>query len=136
MVNLFIILPESEPSTPWTLPNGDFQNEDGIVTFIQSLKNKLDTISLESFNGYYDNLNIINFLRDFEDLADYYPNPSFRRLRFILKDWDNWRDEINQDNDKEYIIFSQAIEGHTFCEIAERQLTIGNNKFFGIFHIC
>lgn len=129
MVNLFILLPESESSNQWMLSNESFQEENGIVTFIRHLKNKLDSIHLETYDGHFDNLNIQNFLNDFEEVADYYPNPAFRLLRSILKDWDNWREDIKQDNLKEYTIFNQRIENHTFCEIAERKLILDNQKF-------
>lgn len=134
MVNLFILLPESEPSNQWMLSNERFQEEEGIVTFIRNLKNKLDSIHLEIYDGYFDNLNIQNFLRDFEEVADYYPNPTFRLLRSILRDWDNWRNDIKQVNTKSYTIFNQGIDDHTFCEIAERQTILDNNNFVLLNH--
>ena len=129
MVNLFILLPESEPNTQWNSSNEQFQNEHGIVSFIQDLKLKLDATALEEYDGFYDNLNIKNFLLHFEEVADYYPNPAFRLLRSILQPWNNWRDDIKQNSNKAYTIFNQSIENHTFCEIAERQLIIDTDKF-------
>lgn len=129
MVNLFILLPESEPSNQWMLSNESFQEEDGVITFMQSLKKNLDAITLEEFEGYYDNINVKRFLQDFEELEDYYPNPTFKLLRSFLKSWNNWREEFLQDTSKEYSIFSQRIEDHTFCEIAERKFIFRDNKF-------
>lgn len=129
MVNLFLILPESESQYSWMLQNEEFQDEKRIVTFIQELKSKLDSIELESFDGFYDGKNILSFLSDFEDVADYYPNPTFRLLRILLKSWTNWRDQIIQDSGSEYLIYQQRVECHTFCECYQRSATNELLKF-------
>lgn len=122
MINLFIILPESQKSTHWNLSNNEFQDENKIVAFVVELKAKIDAVKIENHEGYYDALNIKNFLRDFEDLVDYYPNPAFRLLRSVFKNWTNWREDILQYNNKVYLIYGQIIKNHAFCEVAERKL--------------
>ncbi len=128
MVKLFLLLPESNPSYDWTLSNSEFQDEEKIITFIKELKEKLDSISVENFQGYYDGENITNFLIDFSELEDYYPKPSFRRLKSILYLWDNWRDEVKQKECSEYYLFNQKINNHTFCECAQIKFEKSNTK--------
>jgi len=134
MVNLFIILPESQASTQWSLSNDEFQDEDKIGEFIAELKTKIDAIKIENYEGHYDILNIKNFLRDFEDLADFYPNPAFRLLRSIFKNWTNWRGDVRQDSSKMYLIYGQIIKNHTFCEVAERKISKEDDKFLILNH--
>lgn len=119
MVNVFLFLPLSEPSYQWEYSNKALQDENEIVKYIRNLKKSIDSISLENYEGHYDSYNIQSFLKDFEAIDDCYPNPSFRILRFLLQDWENWRENKIQQQENKYIIHGQEIENHTFCETAQ-----------------
>ncbi len=134
MVKLFLLLPESQPSYSWCLSNTDFQDEEKIVAFIRELKESITSISIETFQGYYDSKNIKNFLSDFIELEDCYPKPPFRMLRSILNSWDNWREEEQQKNDAEYCLFGQKISSHTFCECAQINFDNSNTTTLVINH--
>ena len=129
MLNLYLILPESNPQNQWMNSNDVYQDEKRIITFVGELRNKIESIRIENYEGNYDNINIQNFLRDFQEVADYYPNPAFRLLRSILSDWRNWRDQRIPGEKKEYFIHQQIISDHTFCECAERVMIFENQKF-------
>ncbi len=122
MVNLFLIIPESNPQYNWMQSNDRFQDENQIVIFVQELESKLETIKLESFVGFYDSENMLNFLSDFKDVEDYYPNPAFRSLRAQLRNWNNWRDQMVQESGNGYLIYNQRVESHTFCECFQRSI--------------
>ncbi len=124
MVNVFLFLPSSEPVYQWEYDTESLQDEILIVEYFRHLKSSIDSIFLENYQGYYDSFNISSFLKEFEEIEDCYPNPSFRLLRSFLKDWENWQENQNQRQENTYLIHEQNVTNHTFCETA--QLTIDN----------
>lgn len=123
MVNIYLVVPESAPviGDQWLQSNEQFLEEDAIVDFISNLKLKIEVIRMEKYDGFYDSHNILNFLRDFEIVSDYFPNPAFRRLRSLIKSWNNWRDDKLQKSSITYSLFTQAISNNSLCEVRESQ---------------
>jgi len=123
-VNLFLLFPETKPSNPWMhSAEENFFEVESCAALINDLKTKIDEILIENYEGFYDNLNVKNFLCQYDILEDYYPLASKKRLqRLILNNsFVNWREDPVQSADKEYTVFSQPVIDHTFCEIAERK---------------
>ena len=119
-VNLFLLLPESEPSYQWMIANSDFIEEEKINWFVKKLADSMKAIELENYIGFFDAENIRNFSAVFDELKELYPAPPLRLFRSILKEWENWREEPVPSDEKDYCVFGQSIEDHTICEIAER----------------
>lgn len=132
--NVFLLLPETTPSNQWMLSNTDFQTNNGFAELIKDLIICFDSIKTENYSGYYDLNNIKNFIEHYSVLKEYYPLAPIRRLRSLLMNWANWRLNINQSNSKTYYLFNQPINNHSFCEIAERKLTIINDRFVLLNH--
>nr|HPI19820.1 hypothetical protein [Candidatus Kapabacteria bacterium] len=117
-VNLFLLFPESNPTNKWMLSNNHLlDDEKKLHNFICEFEKSLHLIKIENYSGYYDSSNIKNFLANFEILKDYYPKSMVFKIRTILEDWFNWRDNQLQSNEKEYILFNQKINDNSFCEI-------------------
>lgn len=128
--NVFLLFPETEPTCQFIESNEPFQfHEVVFISFINDLNDIVHSIKLEDFEGYYDSQNIENFLTHFQSLEDLYPAAPFSLLRVTLKDWENWREKIQQSSDKIYKIFKQTISDNTFCEIAERSLVKVDDGF-------
>ena len=129
-VNVFLLLPESHPSNRWMQSNEPFQKEDGLNRFVKELDEKMNTINIENYTGYYDRTNIINFLEDYEILKDYYPQPAKTLLYEVFKNnsLGNWNDEKVQSTAISYTLFGQQIKNHTFCEIAQRNYNSQEDK--------
>ncbi|MCP4352624.1 MAG: hypothetical protein GY795_44780 [Desulfobacterales bacterium] len=124
-VNLFLLLPETEPSNQWMRSTeADFSETDAYETLIQDLKKIMyESIAIEKYEGFYDSSNINNFLCLYVTLEDCYPSAPKRILQsLILRNaFINWREEAIQSPDTDYQIFNQSLNDNTFCEIAERK---------------
>lgn len=129
MVNVFLLVPESKPTTPWSLSNESFQDEKQFSLFVNDLKTKIASFQIENYEGFYDLNNVINFLKDFKDLEEYYPKPAFRLFKSSLKNWSNWANQTQCLPHDEYKIFNQKISNHTFCEITARKLNDKHTNF-------
>ncbi len=128
-VNLFLLLPETKPSNQWMRSTeADFY---GYQTLIQGLKVISESIAIEKYEGFYDDLNINNFLCLYDTLEDCYPSAPKRLLRSVISRnaFTNWREEAVQSADANYQIFNQPVNDNTFCEIAERKNKIGDDKY-------
>jgi len=132
--NVFILFPESEPSNQWILNNELFQTEEGFKVFIKELESINYSTNIEEFEGFYDSLNINNFLKYFEILEECYPHASIRTFRSLLKSFQNWRDTLVQIKEKEYFIFKQITADNSFCEMFERKFK-NNEDNFSIFNL-
>ncbi len=129
-VKLFLLFPESNPTNQWMLSNDNLlDDEKKLLNFICKFEKSLHLIKIENYSGYYDSSNIKNFLANFEILNDYYPKSMLFKIRTILEDWFNWRDNQLQSDKKEYILFNQKINDNSFCEIAERKVRNPQNKY-------
>lgn len=118
-VNLFLLLPESTPSNQWMRNNTAFQSIEGINQFVLELNDKLEEIKIENYTGYYDLQNVNNFLSDYDTLEECYPKPARRLLSSSITSFYNWRENTTQSNNTQYLIFSQQVLDHTFCEVAQ-----------------
>ena len=127
--NLFLLLPETNPTTNWSKSNEPFQSEESIQSFINNKVSEIDSVEIENYQGFYDNLNLKNFFEHFDVFDDYYPPTPKRMLLNKIKDWDNWQAESEQKENKTYKLFNQKIENHTLPEIAERQNNTPNENF-------
>jgi len=128
-VDLFMLLPESQPSNQWMRSNDAFQSEAGLNGFVISLDDKLKAIAIETFTGYYDERNVVNFLADFTVLEEYYPTPAARLLRSSLRSFYDWRPKAVQSKKSSYFIYGQEISDHTFCETSQRQVNDPTNSY-------
>ncbi|KWT84044.1 hypothetical protein [Candidatus Magnetominusculus xianensis] len=124
--NLFLLLAETTPSNQWMQPNV-FQDELSLNQYVNELSVKLEEIIIENYIGYFDEENRLNFIKHYN--MDDFPYAPITRLKRLLRDWENWRETIQQSSDKEYKIFGQPIKDHTFCEISKRQATDKNNNY-------
>lgn len=132
-VNLFLLLPETEPTNSWMRSaEADFSETDAYETLIQDLKKiTSETIAIEKYEGFYDILNINNFLCLYDTLEDCYPSAPKRLLRSVISRnaFINWREEAIQSPDTDYQIFNQPVNDNTFCEIAERKNKVSDGKY-------
>jgi len=135
IANIFLLLPETNPTTKWSTNNLLFQTEEGITDFVAKKVSEINSIAIENYEGYYDMSNIINFLECFEVLEEYYPPKPKRLLLNKIKDWKNWRNEPKQKDTRIYYIFKQAINSHTLSEIAERK-QLSPNESFALLNNC
>jgi len=128
---LYIILPESESTTlytPWNLLNEEYWEYENFVEFVKELSSYLLQIKNENFFGKYDLLNILSFLKELEVLEDLYPNSPTRILRSILKNFEDWRKDLNNWVGDEYIIFGQGLKNHSLCKISNHLSSISENE--------
>jgi len=131
-VNLFLLLPETEPTNQWMRSTqADFYETDAYETLIQYLKIISESVTIEKYEGFYDSSNIKNFLCLYDTLEDCYPSAPKRLLRSVISRnaFINWREEAIQSPDTVYKIFNQPINDNTFCEIAERKNKVGDDKY-------
>ena len=130
-VNLFLLLPEIHPVNKWMISvENEFYEVNSYEKLIQNLKTRFEDISIENYEGFYDNLNIKNFLCYYEALEDCYPSAPKRLLQNLIKNnaFINWRDDLIQSDITEYQIFGQETKDNTFCEIAQRRSNDTGNK--------
>lgn len=133
-VNLFLLLPETEPTNQWMRSTEtEFYEAEAYKTLIQELKTLFESIEIERYKGYYDNLNLKNFLYLYDTLDDCYPPAQKIILRSMISRnaFTNWREEEEpiQSPGTGYRIFNQHIKDNTFCEIAERKSRIADDNF-------
>ncbi|MEA3415707.1 MAG: hypothetical protein U9R02_06045 [Thermodesulfobacteriota bacterium] len=130
-VNLFLLLPETNPVNKWMRSTEtEFYEVNLYEKLIRDLKTRFEDISIENYEGFYDNLNIKNFLCCYEILEDCYPSAPKKLLQSLIQNnaFINWRDDPIQSNITEYKIFSQQISNNTFCEIAQRKSNDTENE--------
>lgn len=131
-VNLFLLLPETKPANQWMQSTEvDFFDIDKYENLIHNLQKKSECIAIETYEGFYDQLNIENFLYLYDTLEDCYPFASKKLLRSVIfrNSFKNWREEAIQSADTDYQIFNQPIIDSTFCEIAERKKTVSDDNY-------
>jgi hypothetical protein len=131
--NLFLLLPETEPSNLWMRSTIEHYSDiAGYELLIKQLCSLFESITVEEYGGFYDKRNIDLFMNLYNTLEDCYPAAPRRVLRtiFLTNGLVNWRDEAKQSSDRTYSIFSQNLtEGNTFCELAERITTTPTDTF-------
>lgn len=122
ITNLFLLLAETTPSNQWMLSTEQFQDESSVENYITELYAIIETeIKIENYKGYYDIENLKNFFKYFDTERSIYPYPpKVIRNKLSYAEWEDWQETIQQSSDKEYTIFHQPIEKHTFCEMSER----------------
>jgi len=118
--NIYLILPETNPTTNWSESNANLQSEDGYRDFILNKITEIKSISIENYEGYFDNENLTNFFKHFDTLEELYPKVK-TNLKLKIKDWENWRENPQQNTKRTYKIFKQVIVNHTLPEIAQRK---------------
>ena len=126
--NIFLLLPETNPTSIWSNSNEHIQTEDSYNGFVKNKVSEINLMKLENFVGYYSSNNLKNFFKHFDTLEEYYPKVK-RKLISKIKDWENWQNEPHQKNNRIYKIFNQLIKNHTLPEIAERKNNIPNETF-------
>ena len=126
--NIFLLLPETEPTTNWSKSNERIQSEEGFQRFIRNKVAEISLIEQENFEGYYDNLNLKNFFSHFDMLEDFYPRVKRQLLR-KLSGWENWRTQTLQKEEGTYKLFEQNIPKHSLPEIAERKKSKPDESF-------
>lgn len=133
-VNLYYLLPESDPTNQWMKSNYCLQDEEKIVQYMRELENIQECIRLENYCGYYDRDNINNFLQDFNTLEEYYPQPVFKLMRIKMQRWNNWRGSPVQISNNNYTLYSQKVSDHTFSEVSEHQHQCEKHNFVLVNH--
>ncbi|MCG6552201.1 MAG: hypothetical protein L7F77_07730 [Candidatus Magnetominusculus sp. LBB02] len=124
--NLFLLLAETGLSNQWMRLN-EYQDELSLNQYVHELSVNLEKITIENYIGYFDEVNRLNFIKHYN--MDDFPYAPITLLKRLLRDWENWRDAPQQSSDKEYKIFNQTIENHTFCEIIERRANDHENNY-------
>ena len=121
-MNLFLLLPETSPLNAWIRSTVNYEAADYNVLY-QELKESLEAICVEDYQGFYDSLNVRSCFVTLDSLDHCYPLPQKRAIEsLILKNFTlNWRNQIIQELDSEYTVFGQQTSENTFCEIAERK---------------
>ena len=131
-VNIFLLLPETEPSNHWMRSTEtEFYEVDAYERLIQELKQIANSVAIEKYEGFYDASNLSNFLELYEALDDCYPSAPKRLLRGVLAGnaFTNWREGALQAAEHEYQIFNQTILDNSFCEIAERKKRVADDHY-------
>ncbi len=73
-VNLFLLLPETEPANGWMRSTeAEFYEIDAYEKIIHELNTIFESMEIEKYEGFYDSLNIMNFLFLYDTLEDCYP---------------------------------------------------------------
>jgi len=135
-VNVFLLLPEAQPSNQWMVQEDFRIPPTALYDFMLKLDKKNDEIKIENYKGYYDVDNINNFLKNYDTLEDCYPFPARTLLQTSLSvvEFYDWREEIMQQATVSYSIFAQPVKNHTFCEIAQRKFDNPDKKFLLLNH--
>lgn len=120
-VNLFVLMPESNPQFQWITNLEEFIEHEKINDYILNLFRSKESIKLENYNGYYDGLSLLDLTNQIKILEDSYPKPILRTLRSLFKDFFNWREEPTIINEYSYFILNQNILKHSLCEISQRK---------------
>lgn len=123
-MEVFILLPESEPTNSFMHTNEALFNLGQLKELLKFLNDAKQILDIELFEGYFDLRNIENFLNDLEALKELYPFPAKRMLMLSLKNFNNYRDNQKEDLNGNYEIYNTPIQDHTFSEICERKITL------------
>jgi len=109
----------------------DFSKINSYKIFIQDLKRISKSIAIENYEGFYDCLNVKNFLCLYDILEDDYPSAPKKLLQSVIlrNAFINWREKAIQSPDTNYQIFKQPISDNTFCEIAERKNMVSDDNY-------
>lgn len=123
-VKLFLLFPETNPSNQWMRSADQYVRTGDFKDLMEALKQKIDKIRIENYDGFHDSLNIKNFFSQYDVPEAHYPPVSKRRLRSLIQKnaFQDWRESITHSQDKTYEIYGQLISDHTFCEMAERAI--------------
>ncbi len=127
--NIFLLLPETNPTTNWSKSNEPFQSEQGVQNFVTNKVSEINSMELENYQGYFDNMNLINFFEHYDILEEFYPPKPKRLLLNKIKDWSNWRNTQYQKEKHTYKILGQEIESHSLSEIAQRKEASSDDTF-------
>lgn len=128
-VNLFILIPESNPKFHWINNLDNLVDEENAILYLKNLELFKSSIDSENYNGYYDVNSFLELVNHFEIIDDYFPNPIKRRLISLYSDFYDWRKSEQQSNENLYEVFNQNIENHTLCEISQRKHITSNENF-------
>jgi hypothetical protein len=139
-INLFLLLPETEPTNQWMQSTEtNYYEVDAYEALIDELKKIVESITIETYEGFYDALNVKNFFDLYDTLDDCYPSAPKKIFRSVISKnaFINWREEAIQKQDNDYQIFKQATDDNTFCEIAERKCTVSDDHYALLnHHVC
>lgn len=135
-VNLFILIPESNPNFNWICNLDILIDDANAITYLKNLELFKKSINLENYDGYYDENSFLELVNHFEILDDYfYPNKLKRKLISLYQDFSDWRGNKKQISENVYQIFNQNIENHTLCEISQRKHNVSDENFALLNHI-
>lgn len=133
-VNLFILIPEHNPKFSWISSIDILIEENNIYNYLRNLESYKKSIVQEKYDGYFDKNSLIALANQIKILEDSYPRPTLRTLRLIFEDFFDWRENVIQSNENNYLIFNNLIEDHTFCEVAQRKHNNTDEAFVFINH--
>lgn len=88
--------------------------------YIRQLIDIKEGLYNENYEGFYDENNVKAFLLPAETFEEEFPN-KITLMRKTLFDWENWRDEITQDEKDMFTYYKRAIKNDTLCELAKRK---------------
>lgn len=128
----FLILPEYDSArrkTSSLLQKLDVANTDLYVNIYERLQDFNEFFTHEdSYEVFYDSLNIIAHLCLTEVLDEYYPHIN-RRYREVLYNYTDWRKAPSFDNADQFAYCLSPIREDTFCEAAKRKVLYGENTY-------
>jgi len=130
--NIFLLLPETNKTSNWSLLNEPFENKTEFSNFIKCKISEIRTIDIENYQGFYDNENFNNFFELFDTFEEFYPSQEKRSLRRLIETtyaWQNWRINSQQNTDTTYTLYNLPISNHTLTEIAERKKNTTTETF-------
>jgi len=136
-VEIFLLLKESVPQNQWMNNNDELTLDfNQVQSYIKEFIQFITSSEIEKYQGFYDSSNIKNFIENLEYFKDEYPNPIHRTIQINLskEGWIDWRDNKVHSEEKNYAIFNQEIQNHTFCEISERKASNKNHNYALINH--
>ncbi|MBS7231120.1 hypothetical protein KHA90_08790 [Flavobacterium psychroterrae] len=120
-VNIFILLPEKNPSFNWINSIDVLIEENSIRDYLRNLDLYKKSINHEKYDGFYDKKSLLELVSQIKTLEDSYPQPTLRTLQILFSDFFDWREDCNNSNENNYSIFSSLITDNTFCEVAQRK---------------
>lgn len=135
-IHAFFLLPASTPSSVF-LSNDDLLDSEKLRQFIIEFEHLVESAySEKSTSVWYDCENINDFLSNFEGLHDEYLTNLTVRLRNLLTNALDWRNEQQHTLDNRYFLWDLMNEQvvplyhrpHTLSEIAERTMRMVENK--------
>lgn len=133
---LFLLFPmykEDDTHQPHYLSRYDLMDDTELNDYIRKISDMNSFFHHETFQGYYDSLNVVAFAYPLEAMEDCYPGKK-TYLRTVLKEWENWRDDSSQCNEDKFLFHTFSLSDDTLCEVAKRKRVTPDYSFLLINH--